>query len=212
MAYARNTLGTPILFALATGFVAYGLWRLFDAYADTEGRGRKAKALMVRFCGAGIGLIYLGFAYSAVRIAAHQAGASKGAEARSGASTALGLPGGRVLLAAAALGFVAAGAAQLWKAYKLGFLRQLTRRAAQSRIVKWCGRIGLLGRAIVFFGIALLLLRAALHMNSGEAGGSGNALATMPITLRAATGMALILFGFLSLIQAAFRRVGRPSR
>ena len=212
MAYVGGAIGAPLLFALAAGFAAYGSWRLFDAYYDTEGRGRDAKALLVRFGRAGIGLIYFGFAYSAVRIAGHEAGAGNGGEARNGASTALGLPGGRLLLAAAALVFVVTGAVQLWKAYKLGFLRQLTPRAAHSSIVKWCGRIGLLGRAMVFFGVAVLLFRAALHVNPGEAGGSGDALATMPITVRALTGAALILFGCMSLIQAAFRNIERPAR
>lgn len=212
MAYANDAVGAPILIALAAGLLAYGVWRLIEAYTDTEGRGREAKGLLVRAGGAVIGFIYFGFAYSAVRIAAHEGSFRKGAEARSGAETALSLPGGRFLLLAAAAGFVAAGAVQIWKAYKLGFLRRLTQRAARSSLVKWCGRIGLAGRAIVFLGIALLVFRAVQHMNPGEAGGSGDALATMPIAVRAPTGVALILFGIVSLIQGAFWRADRDGR
>jgi hypothetical protein len=212
MAYTNDALGSPILFALAAGFLAYGAWRLFDAYADTEKRGVEPKALLLRLGRAGIGLIYFGFAYSAVRIALHDASVRRGAEARSGASMALGIPAGRFVVGAVAIAFVAAGIVQLWKAYDLGFLRKLSRRAAQSNVVKWCGRIGLFGRAMVFFGVALLLCRAAIQMNPGEAGGSGDALEAMPLWLRALAGAALILFGILSLIQATFREIERPSR
>lgn len=211
MQYAGVRAGAPVLIALALGFLFYGLWRLLEAWSDTQHHGNNAKGVALRVGGAMIGVVYLAFAYSCVRLLSFHAKMDGGHTAERGASAALAAPGGRLLLFAAAIGLVVASCVQFWKAWKLGFLKHLVERACRSPLVKWCGRIGLCGRGCVFLALGYLLWRAGLDLNSNEAGDSGEALKAMPSTLQTWTGAALVFFGLFSLIEAAFRRISDPN-
>src|SRR5687768_13001740 len=61
--------GGLVLGLLALGFVAYGIWRLVDAAFDTQNKGTDAKGIAGRIAGALSGLIHLGLAFTAVKLA-----------------------------------------------------------------------------------------------------------------------------------------------
>lgn len=61
--YGRIMLGV-----IAVGFTGYTLWRLIQAIADTEHKGSDAKGLITRFGYAMSGLVYGGFAVTAVQL------------------------------------------------------------------------------------------------------------------------------------------------
>ena len=60
--------GQILLIIVALGLVCYALWRSIQAFMDTENEGSNAKGLITRGIYAAIALIYLGLAFSAVKI------------------------------------------------------------------------------------------------------------------------------------------------
>ena len=202
--------GSLLVGAMAVGFAGYGAWRLLEAWLDSEGRGTDAKGVAIRLCGAGSGLIHLGLAALALRIAAGEQGSGGRDSAEQGAAAALELPGGWLLLVAGAAVLLVVGLYQLGKAWKLGFLDQLDPRASRRRWVAWLGRAGFLARGLVFLVMAWLLWRAGQAGRSSDAGGVGEALGSLPNTLEIMVAAGLILFGLFSLVEARFRRIRNP--
>lgn len=204
--------GKLLLALMAAGFAAYGLWRLADAALDNEGHGSDAKAWLMRLGGAASGIAHLGLAYLAAGLALGSGGGEAGSDsARDGAATALELPGGWTLLLLAAVGLLLVGGYQLVNAAKGSFLRRLDPRAANSGWVRVAGRIGYAARGIVFLVMAWFLGQAGLEGRAGEAGGMGEALASLPKNVELVVAFGLLLFGLFSFVEARHRRLRDPA-
>jgi hypothetical protein len=211
MEWVGGKTGGIVLGALALGFAAYGVWRAADAVFDTQGKGRKLKGIVGRLAGGLSGLIHLGLAYTAAKLAL---GGSRGGNssdtAESGAATAMSLPGGEAALFIAAAILAIAGLAQLGIAARRRFCKHLAPEAQRRWWVIAAGCGGHAARGIIFLAAAWLALRAGLHHNPAEAGALGDALRTMPAALRAAVAAGLCLFGAYSLIEARYRIIPDP--
>jgi hypothetical protein len=203
--------GRLLLAAMAIGFAAYGVWRLADATLDAEGRGTDAKALAVRAGCAFSGLAHLGLAGLAAMLAAGERGGSSGGSgAEEGAATALSLPGGQVAVAIVAAILAIVGALQFVKVARGSFLKRLDGKAAGRAWILWTGRAGYAARGIVFLVMGWFFLRAARNDDASDAGGMGEALASLPETLQTGVGAGLLLFGLFSLVEARHRRIAHP--
>ena len=202
----QEDVGRTLLAAMAVGFLGYGLWRLSEAAIDTEGHGTNAKGLAVRAGGAVSGALHLGLCWIAATLALGAAGGG-GDSADQGAATALGIPGGGALLAAAAAALAAVGLYQIVRAVKGGFLRHLDPRVASQSWVLWLGRGGYGARGIVFLVMGWFLWQAASETRASAAAGIGEALASLPETLRMGVAAGFLLFGLFSLVEARHRRI-----
>ena len=185
-------------------------WRLSAAAVDSEGHGTEVKGIAVRAAGAFSGLVHLALSVVAASLALGQRGGAGGEGPEQGAAAALSLPGGQVLLIAAAAVLAATGLYQLAKALRDRFLRHLDRQAAEKAWIVWLGRAGHAARGTVFLIMAWLLWRAAREADAGEAGGIGEALASLPPALQLAAAAGLLLFGLFSLVEARYRRIADP--
>ena len=201
--------GRILLAAMALGFLGYALWRLAEAAVDSEGKGQDPKGIALRIGGAVSGLVHLGLFAAAARLALGDGGEG-GDSTRQGAAATLDLPGGGLLLGAAALALAVTGAVQLVRAAKASFLAPLEARAAARPWVAWLGRAGYAARGIVFLMIAWFLLNAAIEDDAGEAGGIEAALDSLSPGLRSAIAGGLLLFGLFSLVEARFRHLADP--
>jgi hypothetical protein len=195
---------------MAVGFLAYGLWRMSEALLDTEANGDDAKGIAIRTGGFVSGLIHLGLALYAARLASGTGGGGAQDGAEQSAATALSLPGGQTVLIVAAALLLGTGLYQLVKAAKLGFLRHIDQRAAKEAWVRWSGRLGYAARGLVFIILAYFLWNAGREDSAEQAGGTGDALASLPPSLQAIVASGLILFGLFSLIEARYRRINDP--
>jgi hypothetical protein len=203
--------GGMALGALAFGFAAYGVWRVVDAIFDTQGKGRELKGIAGRLAGALSGLIHLGLAYSAVKLATGSgSGGDSSESAESGAATAMSLPGGEALLFAAAAILAVAGVAQFGIALKRSFCKHLAPEARDRWWVIAAGVGGHAARGVIFLAAAWLVLNAGLQHEAEEAGALGDALLSLPGALRAAVAAGLCLFGAYSLIEARYRIIPDP--
>ncbi|HET9428568.1 MAG TPA: DUF1206 domain-containing protein [Allosphingosinicella sp.] len=203
--------GKLLLALMALGFAAYGAWRLADAALDNEGHGSDGKGLAMRLGGALSGLIHLGLAWIAAGMALGNRNGGGGDSAQEGAATALDLPGGWMLLLAAAAGLVLVGLYQLVNASKASFLRRLEGRTSSQTWVRVAGRVGYAARGIVFLIMAWFLGQAGLAGRAGEAGGMGEALDSLPQNVELAVAFGLFLFGLFSFVEARHRRLRDPA-
>jgi hypothetical protein len=209
--YIADEAGGLVLGALALGFVAYGIWRVADAIFDTQGKGRDAKGIAGRLAGALSGLIHLGLAFTAAKLAlGGGSGGDSSESAESGAAAAMSLPGGDILLYAVAAILAVAGAAQLGIAFTRRFCKHLAPEARERWWVIAAGLGGHAARGAIFLAAAWLVLNATLHHRAEEAGALGDALLSMPDWLRAAVAAGLCLFGLYSLIEARYRIIPDP--
>jgi hypothetical protein len=211
LGYVSHKAGAPVLGALALGFAAYGIWRLADAIFDTQNKGRDAKGLVGRLAGAGSGFIHLGLAFTAAKLAlSGRSGSGSSENAESGAATAMSLPGGDLILYAAAAILVVAGFAQLGVAVRRSFCKHLSPEARNRWWVIAAGLGGHAARGIIFLVAAWLVFNATRHHHAEEAGALGDALLSLPGSLRAAVAAGLCLFGAYSLIEARYRIIPDP--
>lgn len=209
--WLQNKAGGLVLVALALGFVAYGIWRVADAVFDTQGKGRDAKGVAGRLAGALSGLIHLGLAFTAAKLAlGGRSGGDSSERAESSAATAMSLPGGDLLLYAAAAILVVAGCAQLGIALTRRFCKHLSPEAKHRWWVIAAGLGGHAARGIIFLAAAWLVFNATRHHQAEEAGALGDALLSLPDSLRAAVAAGLCLFGIYSLIEARYRIIPDP--
>jgi hypothetical protein len=206
--YVGEGSGKLLLIALAAGLATYGLWRLSDAALGTEHRGSDWKTLGKRAVAGGIGAVYLYLGYKALRVVfADRAG---GAGTEQQADTVLDLPGGELVLFAAAGALAVAGANQLWTAYGCRFMRRLQEGAGGQAWIKWMGRLGYAARGVIFLVVAWLIFRAAADHAASEAGNLEKALDVLRGPFLVPIALGLFLFGAFSLVEARFRRIHRP--
>lgn len=204
LAHVGQGGGRVLLGLIAVGLLAYGLWRLSDAALNIERHEGGGKGLLERLAAGASGVSHLLLAWQAVRLF-RGAAAVAGNGAEDAAQSALGLPGGPVLLTIAGLVLAAAGLFQLVKAARAGFLKHLEPAVARAPWALWTGRAGYAARGLVFILIGLFVAQAGLSARASEAGGMAEALGWLarPWDLLAALG--LLGFGIFSLIEARYR-------
>jgi Domain of Unknown Function (DUF1206) len=209
--YGRIMLGV-----IAFGFMGYTLWRLMQAIADTEHQGSDAKGLVTRFGYAVSGLIYGGFAVTAVQLLIGT-GTHRDEEKSSQEWTAtlLTQPLGPWLVGTLGVGIIAFAVSQWYLAYTARFLGQLDRNMMSPRAEIWArrlGRLGLAARGIVFTVIGVFLILAARTTDPHQARGlrgALQALAQQPYGLwvMGVVALGLIAYGVYMLLLARYRRI-----
>jgi hypothetical protein len=213
LAYLGSGGGRAVLAVMALGFAAYGLWRLADAGLDLERRGREWKDLAVRAGGAVSGIVHLGLAFTAARLAlgwSHGGGGSS-RKAEGGAAMALHLPFGDWLLVVAAAICAGVAVGQFVKAARRRFVCHLRPDVRTRWWVLAAGCAGYAARGAVFATVAWLLYRSGTDRNAGEAGGLGDALRSLAGPLRLLVASGLGVFGAYCLIEAWFRILPDPA-
>jgi len=212
LAYLGTGSGRVVLALMALGFAAYGIWRLADAGLDLERRGREWKDLAVRAGGAGSGVIHIGLALTAAKLAlgwSHGGGGSS-RKAEGGAAMALHMPFGDWLLLLAAAVCAAVAVGQCVKAARRRFVCHLRPDVRESWWVLAAGCAGYLARGAVFATVAWMLYRSGNDRSASEAGGLGDALHFLSGPLRFAVASGLGIFGAYCLIEAWYRVLPDP--
>ena len=213
---AHHPVGRIIVIALAVGFGAYALWRLFEAFmGETIERGKK-RGIAKRIASLGKAAIYAALCYAAVRALTGSGGGGGGSNTEKKATAGvLGWPGGRYLVYAIAVAIAAAAVWNLYRGASGSFRKQLKTHEMSPRELKWTTRIGVVGllsRAAVFGLIAAFFFKAAHDYNANEANGLDGALRklahqTYGSVLLGVVAAGLAAFGVFCLIQARYREV-----
>ena len=212
-AIAGTSYGPFLLWALVVGLAAYGLWRFALAVLDPKHEGDDAEGLLKRAGYVVSGVAYLTLAYTAFRVVTGAGGSGGAGGTEERAETVLGIPGGRWILAAVALGVIGYGVYQFVRAYRASFMDHFDLDGVAARNREWvrrAGRAGLSARGVVYVLIGTFLGQAALRGDSDEAGGLDAALAALQGQgygpwLLALVALGLVLYGVYCGVNAAYR-------
>jgi hypothetical protein len=206
--------GEVILGMVAAGLFAYVLWRLIQAFLDPENKGRDAKGLWLRVFYFSIACAYSSVAIAALRLLTDHR-ATRDAGLAPIVAKVMDLPFGSFGVLALAVGLLVFAALQLKQGITSGFVQKLNLSRIPSQWTPaaiWSGRIGLSARGIAFGTMAVLMSRAAMHHNPGEAKGLGGALRTFQLqpwgeAALGGIGVGLAVYGIYSFVLAACRRI-----
>lgn len=206
--------GKVLLGIVAIGLVGYAIWRLVQAFEDTENKGSDAKGYITRAGYAGVGLAYLGLAFSAVQMItgsnSQGSGGQQGLTAR-----LLAQPFGQLLVGLIGAVVIGVGAYQLYKAYSAKFREELKLQEMSQTEEQWAtrsGRLGFAARGIVFIITGILVITAALQTDASQARGMSGALDTLSQQqygpwLLGLVALGLVAYGLFCLVEARYRRM-----
>ncbi|NIH80662.1 DUF1206 domain-containing protein [Amycolatopsis viridis] len=174
-----STAGQAVLWVLALGLVAFGVWQFLMAAGGYQWRTDKGARIRNRLGSAARGLMVLVLAYTAIRIATGSGSASGNQPQQELSARLLRLPAGQALVAAAGAVVVVVGVAAAVKGIKRSFRQDLDLPLRGGTWVEWLGSAGYVAKGVVYVIIGGLLGYAALRSDAGQAGGVDKALRTL---------------------------------
>jgi hypothetical protein len=214
-ALLEQPFGIGLLLVVALGSMALTVWRLLQAFADLEAKGKTLVGLAQRgrylisgvFYGAMPILVWRMFVGAPVYSSDHWA--------RRIATDVIALPFGWTLLVATGLGFFAYAAVCAYRLV-LGNFDQWFECENMTRRQRWCllafGRLGYAARGSIAGLVGYFILLAGWHLNPYEAAGQASALYRVlpqpfgPLFL-GIIAIGLIGLGFFSLASARFGKL-----
>lgn len=205
--YLRDMpLGTPLLWVVALGLLAYAIFRLLAGVANLENHEDDAMGLGKRVGEIVSGIIHLFLAYAAYKFATGMQSSSAG----EGGGQAMARPVmdfelGAVLIGLGGLGMLAAAIMQAKHAATGDFMKHIAGQAPKA--VEGVGRAGHAARAVVFAIIGWSLVRAAWLNSEGAVKGMGEALLSLRDNgvIYTLVAIGLLMFGAFSLVTARYR-------
>ncbi|WP_353981741.1 DUF1206 domain-containing protein [Salinicola endophyticus] len=210
--------GSVLLVLLGLGLVAYVAWRLGQAIWDTEHKGNDWKGWLQRLGFALSAGLYATLAWQCATLLLHSVSSSSQEDNSRRTEWLLGIPGGRWLLLAVGLGFVAVGVHQLVRAWRRAYRKNWhldQRPNPPLPLLEGIARVGLAARGVTFILIGGLLGLAAWQLSPSQTQGLGGALdllAHQPYGdfLLGGVACGLIAYGGYCFINAGYRRVRHP--
>jgi hypothetical protein len=210
---AEQPYGKALLVLLALGLAAYALWRLAQAILDRDAEGEGPKGLAKRavsLAKAGWYGVLCGLTVSVLV----GNGSGDGNEQQTTAGV-FDRPGGRYLVYAAGIAFVAAAAFNGYRAVTCKFNKKLKTGQmgeAEEAAATGVGIAGHLARMVVFGLIGAFLVRAAWEFDAKQARGLDGALLelsqrTYGDFLLGAVAAGLLAYAAYCLVEARYRRI-----
>lgn len=172
--------GRILLALTALGLTCYAVWRLLLGTLDTKDKGADVGGLTTRIGYASSGLINLGLALAAARMAAGSYSGGNEQAKQEWTAWLLSQPFGVWLVGALGVGVVSMGLRHFFRAYTASFMDTYAEMtAAQRTVARRIGRFGIAARALTFVLIGVFLLRAAWQIDPQETKGLSGALETL---------------------------------
>jgi len=197
--------GTPLLWIIALGLVAYAAFKYVSAFADIQHRGSDGKGLAKRVGDAASGIAHTFLAYAAYQFATGDKQAASGGQSQEMASGVLAWEVGAVLIGIVGLGFLAGAFMQGKNAVTGDFMKHIAGRAPSA--VEAVGRAGHAARAVVFALIGWSLIQSAWLSQSEKVNGLGEAIMGLRDNgvIYTLVAIGLLMFGVFSLVTARYR-------
>ncbi|MDQ3291903.1 MAG: DUF1206 domain-containing protein [Bacteroidota bacterium] len=208
----HQPFGKVLLGLVAIGLLCFAIWRLIEAFLDTEHKGKNAKGIGRRIGYAFSGIVYLGLAfYSGSEALGKSTGQSGNDSTQQNlVHQLLEKPFGQWLVGLLAIGIIALGIYQIYRAYSGEYLKKIQANQLRPEVQKLllrAGKFGYTARGIVWGIIGFLFLKAALHANSSEAGGTQSAFSFLENSsygsiLLGAVALGLVGYGIFMFVRA----------
>lgn len=195
-----TSFGAVVLWVLAVGLVAYGLWQLSMAafgYGWVPKKGKRARKRVAAVARAVVG-ISLGI-YAGRLVTGSGSGQSGNQQQQEFTAKLLALPAGPFLVGIVAAVVLGVAVSEIRKGIKKSFLHDLDLQDLPNGTQQWVRRLGVFGyiaKGVVFGIVGVLLLFAAFRSNSAEAGGLDRALKTLAAQPFGAFALIVVAVGF----------------
>lgn len=201
--------GQLLLFIIIAGLICYTVWRLIQSFKNSTGEEIKFSRRIRYFFS---GLTYGSLAFYGFKFLSHQKSADSGSGNEKAAQQVLEFSAGEWLLGAASLVMAGIGVYQFYYALSEKYKKHvstLNLPSTASKALLGSGKVGYLARGFVWFIVAFLLFKAALHSNSKEAGSTGDAFeflqdASYGNYLLAALALGLVAYGVFNFVRARY--------
>ncbi|KAA5542432.1 DUF1206 domain-containing protein [Adhaeribacter rhizoryzae] len=211
----EQPFGKILLGIVALGLVCYTIWRFIQAFMDSERKGGDAKGIGKRLGYAFSGLIYGSLAFYAAKLVLGSGGGSGGGDSRQTlAGKLLEQPFGQWLVGIVAVGTMAMGLYQIYKAITGKYLKNIQTAQIKSDIkdmLMKAGKVGYIARGIVWGIIGFLFLKAAMNSNAQEAGGTTSAFQFLEQSygsiLLGAIALGLVCYGVFMFVRARYEAI-----
>ncbi|SDX75758.1 protein of unknown function [Modestobacter sp. DSM 44400] len=215
---AEKPFGQGLLWVLAIGLVALAVWQLaevlrYRAQLGSSGNARK-KAIPKIVKAVAKAAVFAFLAVTALRFASGSGKSSSGQQQQT-VSGVLNWPGGRVLVAIAALVIIGIGVHHVRKAVKSSFLEEIDTAQAspgERRLIERLGQVGYLAKGVALALVGGLIGWAAITFDPAKASGLDGAMRTL---LDAPFGrwlLTLVALGFAAFGVFCFFRARYPQR
>lgn len=210
---AAQPFGTVLLWIVAIGLIAFGLWQLLAAANGFRWVQPKRKRQLRRLSAVGRAIVVFAIASFTLRLLLGGGGGSGNGQQELTARL-LAVPGGKFLVILIGLGVVVAAVLAGRRAIGHKFLRDLDLRSASAgtrKAVTWSGTLGFLAKGVAFAVIGILLCVAAVKVDPNQAGGLDKALRTMAaqpygIVLLVAVAIGFAAFGVYCFFDARYHK------
>jgi hypothetical protein len=210
---ANTPGGAVIIWLLVAGFAGLALWRYAEAvYGQPLPDGHKAHKRAASF---GRGVFYSAGCAAIMSFALGGGAQSSDEQSKSYTAKAMGEPGGRWLVLAIGLGFVAWGIGNVVGAIRRKFTKKLNTWQMSPRVHKVVEILGMVGRSargVVFGAVGVFLAYAAIKFDPDKAKGLDGTLRSFAATPGGRWGLiavavGLVIFGVYSFCEARWRKV-----
>ncbi|HEX8248591.1 MAG TPA: DUF1206 domain-containing protein [Pyrinomonadaceae bacterium] len=213
---ARARYGKWLLIIFIVGAIGHGLWNVLRGAADVDNAGGGWQGIVKRVIAAGVGIFYLGLAFTAWSIITTEQITDRNGEIpRTFAAILLALPLGASFMFLIGLGIVIGGIHECYSGvtgkYKENF-KLFAAENSQRLIITVLGVLSFTARALLLGLVGYFFMTAAIRHDPNEAAGLDGALAALAQTyygktLLFITATGLICHGVLSLYEARYRRI-----
>jgi hypothetical protein len=213
---AQARYGKWLLIIFIVGAVCHGIWNILRGAADVDNAGGGWQGIVKRIAAVGIGVFYLGLAFTAWSIVVAERIVDRNGEIpRTFAAILLALPLGASLMFIIGLVTVGVGVHECYSGvtgkYKRNF-RLFEAENGHRRIITMLGALSFTARALLLGLVGYFFIAAAISHNPNDAAGLDGALAALAQTyygkvLLFVTATGLVCHGVLSLYEARFRRL-----
>lgn len=214
-AIATEPLGVVVLWLLAIGLVAFGLWQLLCAAIGFTWVKRKGARTGKRIGTVWRAAAALAIAVSTIRLLVSSTNGRTGnGESRTFTADLMSVTRGRILVAAVGAGIVVVAVVIGVRAVQRKFVTDLDLSrvsAASGRLTESFGVFGLVAKAVVYAIVGVLILVAAIEFNPERAGGLDAALRTLAaqplgIGLLVVVALGLASYGVYTFFESRCRR------
>lgn len=201
--------GRILLAVIALGLLCYMVWRVIQAFGDTERKGKDVKGLAQRGRYLLSGLFYLSIAALAVKMIFSDPANSD--QKQNLASLLFAHSLGKIAAFAVALIFTGNGCYQVYYGLAEKFSKHIgaNGKMGSDKLINAAAKAGYTARGITWILIGWLFGNAAWHANAAEAGDSSKAFTALSessygIYMLAAMGLGLICYGVFNFIRARY--------
>lgn len=206
-----QTGGAIMLWVVAVGMVALGLWRLAEALmgAKPGESGRGDNPAWKRGKSVGLAVVNFAIAFSAARFAMGSGQSSS--QQNSGLSAQLMQSGwGKALLLAVGAGILAVGAYHVYKGVSQKFLDDL--QVSGGTGITAAGVVGYVAKGLALGGVGLLVAVATLQADPAKASGLDAAVKTLGEApfgkfLLVAAALGIAAFGVYNFVRSRYNRM-----